>query len=414
MSKLFLLVLWIPLSAVFLPGQNLMPNPGFETHTTCPNSLGDVNGHVTSWTRANTATPDYANCGFNGNGAINFGPRTGSGSIGMWGGASHPSCASSAYSEAIQANLTSPMMAGQTYDVSIAMRVDGTGSATSSPNNCVDMGMYFYNSSSPPAANGWCCFNVTPQWSVAGGSIPQGTYQLFSGTITATGNFDRVLVGAFCNGNTNTGACGTYSTARMYFNLDDISAQPVVVLNEDALKLYGNTFTDFNALYWEFPESASFSQLTLERSSDGEQFETIHESNLLTGDHSYQYTDLSPFQGENHYRLTAIDANGQVYYSNLLRLDQGLDQTTGGGQLQYAYDQSSQILRFSLDTGLGGPFTLSVIDISGRILREFDWNMGPGTQDFEASTEGLAKGIYILRLQSISEGHIWQNKFMKL
>ena len=149
MSKLFCLFTLYALFSVSLFGQNLLPNPGFESYSNCPNSLGDVNGHVNSWTRANTATPDYSNCGFTGNTAINYAARTGTGAIGMWVGSAYPGCPTSAYVESIVANLTSPMVAGQTYDVSMAIRIDGVGSATAGPNNCVSVGMYFYNSASP-------------------------------------------------------------------------------------------------------------------------------------------------------------------------------------------------------------------------------------------------------------------------
>ncbi len=413
MFKLILLLSCIPLFSFYVSGQNLLPNPGFETYSTCPNSLGDVNGHVGSWTRSNTATPDYGNCGFSGNSAIRFGPRTGAGAIGMWGGASHPSCASSAYSEPITANLSSPMVAGQTYDVSMAIRVDGIGSSTASPNNCVDMGMYFFNSASPPAANGWCCYSVTPQWVVSGSSIAQGTYQLFSGTITATGNFNRVIIGAFCNSNTTTSGCGTYSSARMYFNLDDVSAQQVVILDEATLQLHGNSFTNFNSLSWEFPESAAFDQITLERSADGELFETIYESNILTGNHQYQHTDLDRYEGVNYYRLTAIDANGQAYYSNMLRLENGAPQNPSDSQLHFAYDQTTEQLRFSVDADQGSSFSLELIDLSGRVIDAFHWDKGPGIQHFNVSVNGLANGMYLLRLRSASQGKIWQNKFLK-
>lgn len=413
MLKLFLILPWISLSSVFLFSQNLLPNPGFEAHTTCPNSNGDVDGYVTSWTRGNTASPDYNNCGYTGNSAIRYAPRTGTGSIGMWGGASHPSCSNSAYSEPVQANLTSTMVIGQTYDVSMAIRVDGVGSATANPNNCVDMGMYFYNSASPPPANGWCCYNVAPQWRVTGGSIPMGTYQLFSGTIIATGNYNRVIIGAFCNGTTSTGTCANYSGTRMYFNLDDVTAQPIVVLDESELNLYGKAYTEFNGLYWEFPETKTYTQLTLERSDDGQRFVTLHESNLLTGNNAFQFTDHDPLSGENYYRLTAIDENGQAFFSNMLRLANGFGQNDRENKLIYSYDQIEDQLSFSLDADQGGAFELDLIDMSGRKIKQFDWQVGPGLQDFDLRLAGIANGMYLLRLRSPSQGKVWQNKILK-
>lgn len=401
--------------AVALPlslfGQNLLPNPSFDSYTTCPSSIGNLPGYLSDWDRANTASPDYGNCGFSGNSAIRFTPRSGSGVIGMWGGASHPSCATSAYSEAIRADLTSPMSVGQVYDVSVAVRVDGVGTSTANPNNCVDFGMYFYHSSSPPPSAGWCCLPVVPQWSISGASVLDGVYTVFTGTITATGNFDRVVIGPFCNSNTGGASCGNYGTARMYFNLDDVSAAQSIVLDEGQLSLQGDAYSDFNALAWEFAEGLSFDRFQLERGADAERMEVIHEGLAEEGRHLFNYRDETPLEGENFYRVTGIDAEGAVFHSELVRLQRGMTAGDGAGRLNYFYDSAAEEIRFSLDTERGGNFALDLIDLSGRVLSHSDYEQAPGIQDFTLPVNGLSQGVYVLRLRSLSHGGIWQNKF---
>lgn len=402
--------------AMFLPyssdGQNILPNPGFESHNTCPSGIGNMPGYVNDWDRANTASPDYGNCGFTGNSAIRFTPRTGSGVIGMWGGASHPSCATSAYSEAIRATLTTPMTIGQSYTVSLAVRVDGVGSSTSTPNDCVDFGMYFYNSASPPPTAGWCCLPVSPQWAISGGTIQDGVYTLFTGTVSATGNFDRVIIGPFCNANTGGASCSSYSTARMYFNLDDVNTQQSVVLDESALELVGENYGDFNALSWELGNGLVFERFLLERSADGQRFQAIAETDAPEGQSLFSEMDAEPLEGSNFYRVTALDANGQMSHSNVVRLLHGDNATATDGSLNFHYDAEQEEIRFSLDVGEGGAFDWEIQDVAGRLVRTGKVQQGPGLQDFQFSVAGHALGVYVLRLRSVSQNRVWQSKFV--
>lgn len=394
-------------------GQNALPNSGFEAYSTCPTGLGQLDGRLTGWTRANTSTPDYANCSFTGNVAVRTTPRSGSGAVGMWAGASHPSCSSTGYAESIQANLTSPLVIGQTYDISIAARVDGVGSSTSGPNSCMDLGMYFYHSSSPPASNGWCCISVTPQWRVPGGNLLSGTYTLFTGTIVATAAFDRVIIGPFCNGNTGGSSCGTYSTARMYWNLDDAAMLPSTILDEADLKLTGNAFLEFNRLAWELPAGSGWSQVHLERSTDGKGFQVIQEYYPGPEESVFDYRDDTPTEGDNHYRVSVMDVNGMRFTSEVLTLQHGFNERNTAGVLDYHYDRAEQVMRFSLDTGEGGNYHLDVLDVSGRLVGAADFVKGAGEQEFEQPVGAYAEGIYILRLQETSTGRVWQNKLMR-
>lgn len=412
MLRLTLLAGLMSLLFTASPAQNLLPNAGFESYSSCPSALGQLDGRLNNWNRANTATPDYANCGYSGNFAVTTTPRTGSGAVGMWAGASHPSCSSTGYSEAIRANLTSPLVAGQTYDVEIAARVDGVGSSTAGPNNCMDLGMYFYNSATPPAANGWCCFSVTPQWRIPGGNMLSGTYILFSGTFVAAGNYDRVILGGFCNSVTGGSSCATYSSARMYWNLDDARVQSTVVLSEGDLHLDGSALLDFNQLNWEMPAAMGYTALYLERSSDGNAFRVIHEVYPGMEDYQFSYRDESPLEGANHYRVAAVDANGQRFTSEVLTLQHGFSAPTTPGVLNYAFDGVERTVRFQLDAGQGGDYRLQVLDLSGRQVDAFRWSVGPGEQDFQFPVGQHAKGVYVLRLQSESTGQVWQNKLV--
>src|SRR5687768_14660656 len=118
----YIIFLFVFCSNAELISQNLVPNNSFETFSLCPSTYGQII-RATSWTNvtSHTGTPDYFNtCGpapINTTTAF-WGPQipaTGNGYAGVL--TYHSSLPSGR--EYIQTQLTSPLVAGQTYTVSL-------------------------------------------------------------------------------------------------------------------------------------------------------------------------------------------------------------------------------------------------------------------------------------------------------
>ncbi len=391
--------------------QNLLPNPGFETVTTCPNNLSQIDGFVADWVTVNTGSPDYSNCGYFGNTAIGMGPHSGTGSIGMWASNNTVNCFQDRFTEPIGADLLTPMVAGQSYMVSLAVRVDNNGFASRAPSDCADIGMYFYETGNPPPANGFCCFNVTPQWSVPGGMVSQGTYATFSGMFTAAGNFDKVIIGPFCNTTTlNTTTCG--NSSNNYFNLDDVSAELAVVLSTANLNLIGRRQGEQNLLTWDLSEDLVWSRLDLERSFDGEAFEKVMESDFSGGRQSFQFADAAARTGDCHYRLAGEDGDGQLVLSNTVFLRGAENNNLGVMELNLAYDDSSEQLWVRSAAGLEGVFVYEIVDMAGRSVMGNQISMDASTS-LILPVSDLASGLYFLRLHSPVDGRFYQGRFLR-
>ncbi len=212
----------IPAASMLIAGVSLaqyIPNQNFEVFTSCPTGNSQIN-FATPWVDANSASCDYHNtCGYVGNGVIDGGPSNGNGSLGCWAYPAFASCPGSAYAETIRGTLLQPLVANQSYCITWDIRVDGTGSITNGPNNCMDYGFYFFNSATPPVVNGTCSFSVAPQVFINGSVILQGTYQTFTGTYVAAGGENTVIIGPFNNANTATCGAGTNT----YLNVDNIT-----------------------------------------------------------------------------------------------------------------------------------------------------------------------------------------------
>ncbi|MFN8395236.1 MAG: hypothetical protein U0176_11360 [Bacteroidia bacterium] len=402
MSRKLLLYPLLLLSAWSIQAQNLITNPGFESRSLCPSSISQFAGYVNNWTQPSTGSTDYSGCGFIGNGVIMFGPYTGTSAIGTWGGPSHPGCAAgSAYVEPAAVALTTPMVNGQNYTASFAVRIDGAGTASANPSGCMNVGMYFYHSSSPPVFPGYCCANVTPQFSVSGASVLRGPYTVFSGTFTATGNFTHVVVGAFCNA--TTPSCTNYNGTRMYFNIDDVSIVPSVILPSTMLKLHGSAQPTFNTLTWELDEADHYTQYRLERSTDAELFRTI-DTRGVTGTAKYHYNDTQLDAEEIYYRLAAEDANGNWVYSEVIRLNTS-DVTTENHRLHLTESVANATLTLKIARIPQGMYTLEVMDMQGRVVHSQGIEHMVG-EETEISTSNFASAGYLLRLRSLADGTV--------
>lgn len=219
------LVFLIPAQTV--SAQNLFPNGDFEDYSLCPSGYNQTN-YLNGWSAGNSSA-DYFNCSYYG--TLTQGvPASGTGLIGFWGGSNHPACTGLAYAESIIGSLAVPLVSGSSYTVSFQLQIDNLGSVSAGPNGCMDFGFYFYESSNPPATASICCYSIQPQVSVSGNSLQAGTYTPFTLLFTPTANYDRVMIGTFCNTLTSTAACANYANNRMYFNLDDISLEAATVL----------------------------------------------------------------------------------------------------------------------------------------------------------------------------------------
>jgi uncharacterized delta-60 repeat protein len=77
-------------------------------------------------------------------------------------------------------------------------------------------------------------------------------------------------------------------------------------------------------LNWQTENEINNHYFSVEKSSDGNNFSTIGKVNSLGNSakkQQYVFTDASPFNGENYYRLKQVDEDGKFTYSNITRVD---------------------------------------------------------------------------------------------
>lgn len=245
-SLYILLVCTLLLLTNRLNGQNLVPNPGFETFNNCPaGNSGISNGLVPSWSNCpgSITTPDYFHtCATAGNncGNVNV-PNNFAGNA--------PALSGNAYAgvltyyqgctncrEYIMAQLTAPLVSGQTYSIGMYIRL---GSKSEFATN--GMGMHLTNL--PLNQPGNQPIILTPTIEQTAVINNPNNWVLVSGNYVAAGGERYVTIGNFRN-NANTtvntvsfgGSNCALATIGCNFYVDDVFVIPVT-----ALTIHGDT-----------------------------------------------------------------------------------------------------------------------------------------------------------------------------
>jgi hypothetical protein len=149
-----------------------------------------------------------------------------------------------------------------------------------------------------------------------------------------------------------------------------------------------------NAIYlkWVTESETNHSHFNVERSTDGENYETLSQvkSDDRTSAKVYEYLDKSPNKGLNFYRLKQVDLDGQYEYSKVVTafMDEKSSDIsfTSNGNNQWNIttpDEASQ---------------LTIFDMSGKIINQEGFNKNT---IYDSSL--LNKGAFIAKVSTSVE-----------
>ncbi len=259
MKKVFTFLFIAAFSSMFAQ-VNIVPNPGFENHTQCPDYPGQIN-FATGWNNVNLVygnssygTPDYlhacgsASLGYNTVPPNTFVgtcmPHTGNGMAAtIIYNTPYPD-----YREYMSIQLTEAMTPGLTYTVSFWIT---NGSVPKSPYIIKNVAAHL--SVSPLTQNGWGLINLAPTCEITAYSGTTSWVQ-YTFAVSANAPYNYITLGAFRDDVTNaalstyTGTSGPPSVYAAYF-WDDIQ----VLSPTTALKEFVSDYGDLKV----FPNPAS-------------------------------------------------------------------------------------------------------------------------------------------------------------
>lgn len=216
----------LALLATASSAQNLVVNPSFETYSTCPTAPSQI-ANATGWNSPTTGSPDYDHvCGTSTTVQVptnmwgTQAPKTGQAYAQM---ITYVGASASNFREYIQAPLTTPLVAGTSYQVSFwVSRGDNTQWA------CADIGAYLSVGPVGPIAS----FNplpFTPQIQNTSGILTNATsWVQIQGTFVAAGGESHIVIGNFLGASASTATqVQTTGHNNAGYYIDDVSVTPL-------------------------------------------------------------------------------------------------------------------------------------------------------------------------------------------
>ncbi|MEO6166946.1 MAG: PKD domain-containing protein, partial [Chitinophagales bacterium] len=203
--------------------QNIVPNPGFESYSVCPIGFSEFNGHVTDWIDPSTASPDYMNSCAN---PFPAGvPTNGVGYQQTHGGSAYAGCyltGGGLYTEYIQVQLTTPLVAGSSYEFKMYVVLHNNSNKATD-----DIGAYISETAPSSGGTGYLSGSPEPQIINPFGNVITDTlnWQLISGIFTATGGEQYLTLGHFKPDAQTTFVTLPYGSQGSYYYFDDISVE---------------------------------------------------------------------------------------------------------------------------------------------------------------------------------------------
>ncbi len=181
-----------------------------------------------------------------------------------------------------------------------------------------------------------------------------------------------------------------------------LSSFDVAQLESDQIKIYWTTAAELNNAYF-----------SLERSSNGIDFEMINEqegAGTSTTVNHYQYIDLHPLKGINYYRLKQVDFDGQFTYGPIkqIALSNSLSNSNPLLNITVYPNPTSGIVHVSNIPLTMLTVTVKVFDVSGQLVKQLSFSDGNNIQ-FNLSDQ--TPGIYMLNI-SDQENHSFNKQLI--
>ncbi len=143
-------------------------------------------------------------------------------------------------------------------------------------------------------------------------------------------------------------------------------------------------------LQWQTANEFNNKGFEIYRSGDEGSFVKIGSVVSLQSSHAYSFTDYSPLNGNNYYKLVQIDQDGSTTELGVKKLNFQLS----ASYIQLYPNPTTDYL--SISFGAGTFTQLQVIDLQGKVLQQYQLNAQENNKHL--SLGNYPAGIYIIKL----------------
>ncbi len=151
---------------------------------------------------------------------------------------------------------------------------------------------------------------------------------------------------------------------------------------------------DVVLLDWSTSQEQNNKYFTIERSNDGTNFNylgRINGAGTSTVANTYHLVDYAPLEGNNYYRLSQTDLDGNIKYHDIKRVNYKSNKNFSAG----IFNNGNGQISVAIHSVKAAHINMKVVDILGKeVLQEsFSVNNGGGTKNLY-----LNSGVYVLVL----------------
>ncbi|HHG84737.1 MAG TPA: T9SS type A sorting domain-containing protein [Bacteroidetes bacterium] len=399
MNKWLLIIPCWLLIFTFSYSQNLIPNPGFESVNTLPDTIGQLY-RATGWSNLNGgsdwpyATPDYFHDNATGGTKL---PNTYFGEVSALEGSAVAGFITinmfqPGFREYLSIALSAPLTPGIPYSVSFYLSNAVTNPYGARGSN--NIGAAF--TMGQPSQNLREVVPLNPQVEIT--ALTHHTnWQQYSFTFTPTQPFTHMTIGNFRTDAATTHQIFTGGYALSYYFIDLVDVSPASALPTNLLNLAQVESEEAVILEWAIPFSGAEGDWMLERSLDGKAFRTLStykDAGILLAGQTIRFQDDDARANvDYHYRLRQVGTNGEVFFSEAL-IASFANETNYTAGLVFPNPANEQFsLRFA--TGETGNLRMDLVDLTGKVIytKETEIFGGDLTIAYDLP-EHIASGIY--------------------
>ena len=151
---------------------------------------------------------------------------------------------------------------------------------------------------------------------------------------------------------------------------------------------------------WVTASEDNSSYFNVQHSTDGSSFTTVGTVKAIgSGSNSYQFTDVSPAEGTNYYRIQTVDNNGSYSISKSVAVQFSDSKTSLSVYPTLIHDSKINI---STNEVVAGKATIKVSDLNGRILQSGLISVSAGKSILPYKLAASSKGIFLVSVETAS------------
>lgn len=165
-------------------------------------------------------------------------------------------------------------------------------------------------------------------------------------------------------------------------------------------------------LSWTMENETNSKWFVIERSGNGNRFDSIGVVIGLNNSHQtdYTYTDSRMLPGNNYYRLRVVDRDNVSKYSKVVTLTN--DNITN--QMQVFPNPAGAVVNYTFTSAVSGQVTVEVFNMAGVILMSRQQQLFAGVNQQSLSISTLKSGNYFLKVISKEGNNQYVQPFIKL